>query len=473
MSVASIPYVLFVVVMAPVYGLSPRRVRNYLLLAASFVFYGSFNWAFLFLLVAVIGASYAAGLTVHRWPQARWQLPLWIGVIIAPLLFYKYVLVWAQALQEYAIPVSTLDFGGWGSVLIPLGLSFFTFQSLGYVLDVSRKAVAPERDFVLFSLFIAFFPQLLAGPIERFSQLASQLREAPRPTAEMVLDGLLLLSFGLFLKTCLGDRIATYVDAVYAAPLENGSATVLFGMYGFTLQLYGDFFGYSMIALGSARLFGIRLTPNFRQPFFARDIPEFWQRWHITLTRWIGDYVYRPLAVWSIRRKGLPPRIQEAITLLVTWVTLGLWHGAGWNFLVFGAAQAGLVMAHNTLTRAIPKSWRRGKESRTHAIIATVVTFHLVVLTFALIRAPSLGEYWDLLRALTAFSPGVLVSFEVMVYGAAALAIVAVADTVARFKPGFDAWRGVIPRTVITGALLILVVTIGNDDGRAFIYFRF
>ena len=473
MSAASIPYILFVALAAPLYAVSPVRLRAYLLLAASLFFYGSFNWAFLVLLVAVIGASYAGALSLTRWPEARWQLPVWVFVIMSPLLTYKYVLVWAEAVTESVIPVSALYFGGWGSVLIPVGLSFFTFQCLGYLFDVSRKAIAAERDFVLFCLFIAFFPQLLAGPIERFSRLAGQLREAARPKPDMVLDGLLLLAWGLFLKTCVGDRLATYVDTIYAAPLDNASASVLLGMYGFTLQLYGDFFGYSMIALGSARLFGIHLTANFRQPLFARDIAEFWQRWHITLTRWISDYVYRPLAAWSIHRKSLPRRLQEGLTLLGTWVAMGLWHGAGWNFVLFGVLQAGLVMGHNTLTHVLPASRRRGKRSRFHAVLAWVVTFHVVVLTFALVRAPSVAEYWDLLRAIASLTPGILLSFDVMAYAAAALAVVAVADLIARFAPDWQAWRGTVPKAVITGALLLMVVLIGNDDGRAFIYFRF
>ncbi|MGB8273639.1 MAG: MBOAT family O-acyltransferase [Alphaproteobacteria bacterium] len=473
MSTASIPYILFVLALAVVHAAAAPRLRKYLLLAASLAFYGSFNWAFTVYLVGIIAAGYGAALAIDRWPQARWQVALWTLLILSPLLFYKYALVLSEGLRQSVIPVSTLDWGRWGGVLIPVGLSFFTFQCLGYVFDVARKAVRPETDFALFALFVSFFPSVLSGPIERFPHLGRQLDRAPGPEPDDILDAILMLAFGLFLKTCVGDRLAVYVDTVFSEPARNASATALLGLYGFAFQLYGDFFGYSLIALGSARLFGIRLTLNFRQPFFARDIAEFWQRWHISLTRWIGDYVYRPLATWSVAHKSWPRGAQEGLTLIVTWLAMGLWHGAGWNFILFGAVMAALVFVHNTRARRAPKFIRRGRAPFWSTALAMFVTFHVVVALLALIRAASLRDYVDLLGAIAAGKPGLLTSFDVMAYGAFSLGILAGFDAIARFAPDWQGWRGVAPRVMMTGMLLLLVLLIGNEAGRAFIYFRF
>ncbi|MEN8198310.1 MAG: MBOAT family O-acyltransferase, partial [Pseudomonadota bacterium] len=352
------------------YSILPKVPRFWLLLAVSLAFYGSFNWKFLFLLVGVIATTYLGGLALHTWRSARWQLVAWVLAAMAPLLFYKYLIVWFDRLRLSVLPISDLKFGGYGEVLIPVGLSFFTFQSLAYLIDVARGYYEAERNPAKVGLFIAFFPQLLAGPIERWPHLAPQLFEGKRPTPDMVLDGLVLLAYGLFMKLVLGDSLGVYVDAVYAEPAKNASATAWLGIVGFTLQLYADFCGYSLIAIGSALLFGIRVINNFKQPFFARSIVEFWQRWHISLTRWIGDYVYRPLALRSIKLAWLPRHGQESITLLITWVIMGLWHGANWTFVVFGLAQAVLLFGYTVWSRK-----RRGNPARARAVAGWALTF--------------------------------------------------------------------------------------------------
>lgn len=214
MSVASLPYVLMVLALAPCYALAPRNVRPLILLVVSLIFYGSINWGFLPILLGVILASWAGGLTLAGDRPRPWLFAFWILAVLSPLLFYKYFLVWfATALAPF-VPVSDLNFGGYGAVLIPAGLSFFTFQGLGYVIDVHRRVYPPETSLWRLALFVALFPQLLAGPIERFPVLAPQLRAAERPSPDMVLDGLVMLFYGLFLKVCLGDGLGVTVDAV-------------------------------------------------------------------------------------------------------------------------------------------------------------------------------------------------------------------------------------------------------------------
>ena len=438
-----------------------------MLLFVSLSFYGSFNWSFLVLLLGMILATYCAGLCLHRFPGLRWQLVPWAALILFPLAFYKYLLIWFSQSLQRVVPVSDLDFGAYGDVLVPLGLSFFTFQCLGYVFDVRRGYYEPERDLVGFALFVAFFPQLLAGPIERWPGLSEQLVAAHRPTPDMVLEGLQLLAYGLFLKLVLGDWFGVYVDNAYTDPSANSSPAALLGLYGFTIQLYGDFCGYSLIALGSARLFGIRLTVNFRQPLLSRTIAEFWQRWHISLTRWIGDYLYRPLGLVMVRTERFSRTAQEAVVLLVTWVILGLWHGANWTFLVFGLCQAAMLLIHGLWRRS-----HRGKGSAMVAVGSWFLTFHLVVVTFGLIRAPTLTSYGDLILAAAALSPGRIPVTGILVNVVVAFVLIASVELTQRFRPEMRL-KGLVSRTASVGILAVLVLVMGFDEGRTFIYFRF
>jgi D-alanyl-lipoteichoic acid acyltransferase DltB (MBOAT superfamily) len=452
---------------AILFGLASKPVRPWFLLAASLAFYGTFNWAFLILLVAVIACTYAAGRFIQRHPHFGWQVPIWTLAVMSPLLFYKYLIIWFPWMWESFIPVSTFDLEGYGTVLIPVGLSFFTFQCLSYIFDVRRGYYPPERNPLRFGLFIAFFPQLLAGPIERWPSLSKQLFSAERPTPDMVLDGLQLLAYGFFMKLALADWLGFYVDAAYVNPAANSSVAAFLGLYGFTFQIYGDFCGYSLIALGSARLFGIKLIINFRQPLFARDIEEFWQRWHISLTRWIGDYVYRPLGVQMIKIKWLPKRAQESAVLLVTWIAMGLWHGAKVPFLIFG-----LIMAILFILNGFYKRGRRRRPRVMSSLIGWVVTFHLIVVAFALIRAETMEDWFGLLKAAFAFSPGHVPFSGILVNIFIALFVVMGVDAVRRFWPDYRL-KNLYSRTAVIGLLVIWVLVLGHDDGKTIIYFGF
>lgn len=457
-------YVLGLLVSAPIIAFTPPKGRLYLMLLASLGFYASFDWRFLFLLLGVIGVTYWGGLLL--WQHRRRDiLALFVFLILGPLLTYKYILVWLSELPSI-LPVSNLDFGGYGNVIVPVGLSFFTFQCLGYVLDLYRGAYVPERDPIRFSLFVSFFPQLLAGPIERYPSLAPQLWADRRPSADDVLNGLLLVAYGLFMKDVLGDRLGASVDAAFAGHAQASAADALLGFFGFTIQLFADFGGYSLIAVGAAKLFGITLTQNFRQPIFAPDIVDFWQRWHISLTRWVGDYVYRPLGRTMLRISSLSRWLQEAATAAVVWIVIGLWHGATATFLAFGMIQAALILGYKTLPR------RRGQRTAARLVFGVAVTFTVVVLTFGLIRAPSLGVYMDMLRAVLEWRPGEaqIVDGKLLAVG---LVIVLGVEACRRFIPRFDIRDSIVLRSGLTVALVLATILFGYDDGRSFIYFRF
>lgn len=460
-------YIVAVVILAPIYALAPKSARPSILLAASLLFYGSFNWTFLLLLAGVIGATYFGGLLVHRFPDKTWLTGGFVLAILTPLAFYKYLLFWVESLRWSVIPTSGLDFGGFGAVLIPVGLSFFTFQCLGYVIDIHRKAYVPETNPVRVGLFVSFFPQLLAGPIERFPHLSRQLTAAERPSADMVLDGLMLMFYGLFLKSVLGDRLATSVDVVYGSADHVGAWAALFGMFGFLIELFADFGGYSLIAVGAAKLFGVELTRNFKQPFFSSSIAEFWQRWHISLTRWIGDYLYRPLGRKLVGFQHLPRFWQEGITLFLVWVIMGMWHGATLSFLIFGLAQAAMLIAYNSAKRG-----RRRKSSFARTFFGMTTTMLLVAVTFSLIRAPSLETYAALLTAITDLRPGEVKIVEKSVL-LTSLLIVLIIEALRRFRPSLAFDSGVWMRCVVIAILVLSNILFGHDQERSFIYFRY
>ena len=350
--------------------------------------------------------------------------------------------------------------------MIPVGLSFFTFQCLGYLFDVAKKTAAAERDPVRFALFVSFFPILLSGPIERWGSLSRQLAAANRATPDQTMDGLLLMAWGLAMKLVVGDAVGTYVDAVFAVGRDNATLSVWAGLIAFVVQLYADFCGYSLIALGTGKLFGIELTANFRQPLLARNILDFWQRWHISLTRWIGDYIYRPLALRLVKVKSLGRGGQELGALFVTWIAMGLWHGANFTFVLFGALQALLVFGHGQWARRF-----RGKPGPARGVLGWALTMVAIVLTFGLIRADSVAHYADLLSAGFAWTPG-LIPFSDWRKALAGLALIAAVDLARRFRPGF-AIRSVEGRAVLIGLLVLATVLYGHEQSRAFIYFRF
>jgi D-alanyl-lipoteichoic acid acyltransferase DltB (MBOAT superfamily) len=454
-------------VLAAIYPLLPVAGRRLLLLVASYVYYASISVSFVPILVAVTLVSFLGGLWVEARRSSPWgAATLTIVALLLPLLFYKYWEAWFGAYILPGVPVSSLSFGGYASVLIPVGLSFYTFQAIGYVVDVARGADAADRNVLRFFLFKAFFPQLLAGPIERYRTLCPQLWQAPIPRLAGIAPALLMLMYGLFLKTCIGDRLGVAVDEAYLSDAP-GWRDALMVTIGFTLQVFADFAGYSLIAVGSGKLFGVDLTMNFKQPFFSHNLIEFWQRWHISLTRWIGDYLYRPLGRvmwrWTDGRRNLA----EFGTALVVWVVMGLWHGPTAQFVLFGVLQA---LAMQAIKLSGPD--RPALLTTQRLAGGMVATFLFVALTFGLIRTPDLAHYGGMLAALVTFSPGQakIVEPTLIVIG---LVIMIFVEARERFAtPVADALSQ--PACYALAILLFLVTNLfGYDQSRAFVYFRF
>ena len=365
-----INYFLFLAVCSIAYSCLPSKYRNWLLLAASYIFYAAFDWRFTFLLL---------GQTLLCFFCAKYRKNTFAVILsILELAVFKYFnffndsfrLLFESLHLPYLIP--HLD------ILLPVGISFFTFQSLGYVIDVSRGKIQPENDFMRIGLFTAFFPQIAAGPIGRANELLPQFKESKRPTPQHIYDGIQLIIWGLFQKMVVADRLASYITRAYASPKTATGGTLLIASIFFSIQIYADFSGYSDIARGSAKFFGIDLRNNFNFPYFATSIPDFWKRWHISLTSWFRDYLYIPLGG---NRVSKPKWIRNQ---LVVFLLSGLWHGANWTFILWGAIHGFFNLAHIMLFGKKNES-----QSRIVNLLRCIVTFAIVNTAWIFFRAPT------------------------------------------------------------------------------------
>lgn len=331
-----------------------KRLRNVFLLIASYFFYGSWDWRFLFLIIAVTATDFISGRLIHSTesPKRRKSvLVIALVINLGLLFFFKYFNFFISSLNGVLGFVGVSDKFNLLNIILPVGISFFTFQGLSYVIDIYRRQSEPVDDIIAFSAFIAFFPQLVAGPIERAKDLLPQFTDET-DRKPFVYDearrGLFLIAVGLFKKIVIADRLAIYVDAVYASPVRG--LPVLMAVIFFCFQLYLDFSAYSQIAIGTAQLFGFKLSTNFRRPYMAVTFKDFWSRWHITLTSWFRDYVYIPLG----GNRCSASRVM--LNTMIVFVVSGIWHGASWNFVIWGAINGLSLIVFDRLLKLNPQS---------------------------------------------------------------------------------------------------------------------
>ena len=319
------------------------KAQNLLLLAASYTFYGWWDWHFLGLIALSTAVDFFIGIRMER-TEDRTQRKRWLWASIAVNLgilgYFKYanffVDNWIAAWQSVGVTMHAAT----TSIILPVGISFYTFQTLSYTIDIHRGKLKATKDPVAFAAFVAFFPQLVAGPIERATNLLPQI-SAPRSfTFEQGRDGLRLILWGLFKKVVVAGTCAPYVDMCWAEPSAAAGSTLLLGIFLFAFQLYADFSGYSDIAIGTAKLFGFELMTNFKFPLLARNFAEFWRNWHVSLNTWLIDYVFFPI-VMAWRKAG---KTSIVLAILVTFTLSGLWHGANWTFIIWGVLNALLFL---------------------------------------------------------------------------------------------------------------------------------
>lgn len=387
-----------------VYWRLSHRQQNGFLLLASYVFYSAWDWRFLSLILLSTVVDYLASHRIHRSTgprQRRAWLALSLGTNLGLLGLFKYFDFFVAELAALAAAAGLQ----WNlqtlGIVLPVGISFYTFQTLGYTVDVYRRQVAPARSPLDFALYVAFFPQLVAGPIERSARLLPQMQAPRRWRRGDFAAGLDDVLMGLFKKVAVADNLAPIVNHIFAAPPGSLSAAeVMLGVYAFAIQIYCDFSGYSSIARGVARWMGFDLMRNFACPYRARSPQEFWRRWHISLSTWLRDYLYVPLGG---NRGG---RLATYRNLLLTMLLGGLWHGAAWTFIVWGALHGGWLGVHRALSARPAWVGLRQAARRLWPLLSVLATFHLVCLGWLYFRAESTAQAATMLGRLGSLAAG-------------------------------------------------------------------
>lgn len=405
----SLVFAAFFPTVVALYFLVPRRYRWVLLLGASYYFYAAWRVEYLGLIVLSTLVDYWAGIRMGKLEsrdQRRPYLLLSLLVNLGILFTFKYFNFFSSSFSAAfhlfggSVEAPTLD------LLLPIGVSFYTFQTLAYTIDVYRGQQEPERHLGIFALYVSFFPQLVAGPIERSQNMLPQFHTTHSFDYQRAVDGLKLMLWGFFMKLVIADRLAVCVDQVYGNPEAYGGLSATVATYFFAFQIYCDFAGYSSIAIGAARIMGYDLMENFRRPYFAKSISEFWRRWHISLSTWFRDYVYIPLGGNRVSRS------RWYGNLFIVFLVSGLWHGAAWTFVVWGGLHGVYMIVSHVTADARDQLWDRIDELRSegdHGVLgslssllpgmatmrrwaAVFTTFHLVLFGWVFFRASSLTD---------------------------------------------------------------------------------
>ena len=368
------------------------RLQNLLLLAASYYFYSCWDWRFLFLLLFSTALDYFTGIKIkesNNEGNRKFWFWLSIGVNLGFLGVFKYYNFFATSFAEslsyvgFHISPSTLN------IVLPVGISFYTFHGLSYVIDIYKRRIDPERNFVDYSLFVSFFPLLVAGPIERATHLLPQLKKPRNFNYSQGVSGLQQILWGLFKKVVIADSCAEYANLIFNHYGDYQGVTLLLGAFFFTIQIYGDFSGYSDIALGTARLLGIDLIRNFSFPYFSRDISEFWRRWHISLSTWFRDYLYIPLG----GSKG--SMLQKVRNTFIIFIVSGFWHGANWTFIIWGLLNAFYILPLIVFgsNRTYLNTVAQGKYFPTiREAFSVGITFFLTMIAWIFFRAETVTQ---------------------------------------------------------------------------------
>jgi alginate O-acetyltransferase complex protein AlgI len=443
------------------------RNQNRFLLVASYLFYGWWDWRFLCLMIASTVIDYFIAIKIADTEDQRTRrllLTLSLIVNFSILGFFKYFNFFAESL---AGGLSTLGIQAslpFLRIILPPGISFYTFQEVAYIVDVYSGKLPPSRSFLDYGLFISLFPHLIAGPIQRPSHLLPQVQRPRTWDSEKAFNGLLLILEGLFRKCVVADNCALIANAAFGGSFGKPSVpVVLLGTYAFAWQIYGDFSGYSNIARGCAQLLGFHFMVNFRQPYLAESIQDFWRRWHISLSTWLRDYLYIPLGG---NRYGEGKTYRN---LLVTMLLGGLWHGANWTFVIWGGLHGGGLAAE--------RKFRRQGTARTGALAkwtGRILVFHFVCLAWIFFRAQSLRAAASILKGLVSWSwrPEFLSAFLFLALFSVPLMLLDLYLESSGDEYGF-ASAAIRPRVAFGLACALVIAFLGANQANAFIYFQF
>jgi len=446
----------------------PQKVRWVFLLVASYVFYGWWKAEFAALMAFTSLIDWFCGMRIEKSNQKTTkQFWMWGSILsnVAMLFMFKYF-HFALGNSQFAKQLYCSNLTAWiielGKYTIPAGISFYTFQSISYIIDVYRGQEKAEHNLFRFMLYVSFFPQLVAGPIERFGRLHTQLYQKYAPAWEDIRNGFRIILYGLFLKVCVADNLASVVDTYYAAPASFSGYSAWIAMFFFAFQVYTDFFGYSLLAQGSALLFGIHLMDNFKKPYIAKSIPEFWHRWHISLSTWFRDYIFIPVGG---NKHG---SIILALAVMLVFFTSGLWHGASMTMIVFGLSQGILYLFDRFVFSRI-----KG-DSIVFAQFKKFKTFLFFMLTLVWFRAQSIPQSAEVFQS-AAFKNAGKSNLNIPIHIPLFLFIFWLLDNWI-MKERADVWlnRFKLPvRWSFYAAVLLCIWLLGGSVNHPFVYFQF
>jgi D-alanyl-lipoteichoic acid acyltransferase DltB (MBOAT superfamily) len=468
----SLEYLLLLLVSCVLFFGAGYRGRLLVLILASLIFYAAWSIPLVSLIVLSAFVDYAAGLALGKRDQPRQRkLVLAISLIVnlGLLGYFKYANFFLDTIH------TTFDLGPGGEVLdilLPPGISFYTFQTMSYTIDVYRGQIRPTSSFLRFFLYVSFFPQLIAGPIERAGHLLVQFDQAAtrKFSVENLVSGSQMIVWGMFKKVVIADQCGRLVDQVYANPGVYDGWSALVATYAFTLQIYCDFSAYSEIARGSARIFGVDLMRNFDQPYLSSNVAEFWRRWHISLSNWFRDYVYIPLGG---NQKG---KRRTLANLTITMFLSGLWHGAAWTFVIWGLYHGLLLLLDAQLGR---KLRTKLPDNTLMRFAWWFACFHLVVFGWILFRAKGLDQFTSVVGSIAGelgrlvLGGGAGPSGEQLLFIAGVFGFIAMSALERRHRILHRIWSSSTISVVFATALIVAMLLLGLPDGPTFIYFQF
>ena len=476
----SLPFAIFLAIIFIAYWTLPHKYRWLFLLLASYWFYMSWNARYVLLILFTTVVSYSMAIVLEKEENcARKKAILIISALLclSVLFFFKYYAFVGNSvidlLGRFSIRLDPIT--RW--LILPVGISFYTFQTLGYVIDVYKGKVPAEHHFGYYATFVSFFPQLVAGPIERTNSLLPQIKERHYFDYEQATYGLKLMAWGYYKKMVIADAVSAYVSHIYDFPQKYAGFSLVLATLLFSIQIYCDFSGYSDIAIGTAKLFGITLTTNFRSPYFSDSIKEFWRRWHISLSTWFRDYVYIPLGG---NHRG---RLRNAGNLLITFLVSGLWHGANWTFVVWGGIHGVLQI----LEEALVPDVKRKDAGRAVMLVRMFIVFALVTFAWIFFVSHSIGDAFyviahmgeGVLSPVSYIYKGIIdigISASDLIKVCFAILILAVYDYVSLNKDVIECirrWNVFVRWAIYVGFTLVLVFFSQKGVAAEFVYFQF
>lgn len=459
----------FLIIVLAIYYLLPKAYTKYLIFFSSYFLYGWWDIKFLGLLFFSTIVNYLIAFIIQDHLSKVYRKYTFFGSLlfnICLLSIFKYFNFFSESLSDILNLIDLNHNFSFINIILPLGISFYTFQMISYTVDVYNNKIVPEKDFIVFASYISFFPKLVSGPIERADDLIPQLRQKQPVLRSCLTQGVWLMFWGYFLKVFMADNLGNIVDSIYSNYKTVSGVDVIIGNYAYAFQIFGDFAGYSYIAIGAAKLFGISLNENFRFPYFVKTPSEFWKNWHISLSSWLRDYLYIPLG---------GSRCSKILTyrnLFITMALAGLWHGAAWSFIFWGMYQGILLILFNYFSKKSTKASSTSKKS----IISIFIMFNLTCVGWMIFRTPSM-EVFNIMTSHIFFDFS-KVTHKTFYWGMSFLLFISVPLCIQYFQFTNKSPLSLPFKTPITKAscctvMIFLLLALGNWGTKGFIYSQF